>query len=85
MFPFPMGEDWGEGVSGFLRLARRRATGIFAGFAIVLAGAEWRQEIMRRLLLTLPILAAIALLIALVPGAATSQGRAPFHWDLIDV
>ena len=40
---------------------------------------------MRRLLLVVPVLAAIALLIALVPGAASSQGRVPFHWDFIDV
>ena len=40
---------------------------------------------MRRLLLIIPILAAIALLSATVPGDASAQSRAPFYWESIDV
>ncbi len=40
---------------------------------------------MRRLLLIVPILAAVALLSGLVPAVATAQSGAPFYWESIDV
>ena len=40
---------------------------------------------MRRRLLIVPILAAVALLSGLVPAVATAQSGAPFYWESIDV
>ena len=42
-------------------------------------------KMMRRKFILFPLLAAIALLSALVPGAATAQSGAPFYWESIDV